>query len=553
MSKVYMYGVDISTWQGNIDLTPYKDQFVIIRAGHGTTVDSKAVRNMDQCDKLGIPYGVYWYSYALNVADAEKEADICIKTIKNRNIRVGVWFDMEDADGYKKKNGMPSNTVLVNMCNAFCKKIVTAGYYAGVYASESWFNNQIKNQEYPKWVANWGSNNGKLNNDKSDIAVLHQYTSKPLDKDVMYVDLSTFSNKASVIEKKKSNEEIAKEVIDGKWGSGETRKNKLIESGYDYNAIQAIVNELLTPKKTIDEIAKEVLDGKWGNGDEREKNLKSAGYDYTAIQNKVNELVASQTTYTIKFNANGGTGTMKPINAKKGAKVILTANAFKRAGYKFIGWAVKSDKSKIILAPYQIGVVTYKNKATVKDLGDVTLYAVWYGNGAQAACDWAVRIASDDSFSYGKKPYASKCGCYFCKTNDKKKAAAKKAEYYSGDKWDKTYVCSTLVNAAYAHGANNSTFLKPEKKGGIYISGSCSATANKKKSALGYLGKPKIADLQAGDILVKDGKHTSMYIGDKRFVEATSSNSAPFGKDTIRVKALTTKIYSAYTDVFRVK
>jgi Na+/phosphate symporter len=69
---IYKYGIDISVYQGNIDLKPYKDQFVIIRGGYWNKVDSKAERNMDLCEKLDIPYGVYWYSYALTEEEAEQ-------------------------------------------------------------------------------------------------------------------------------------------------------------------------------------------------------------------------------------------------------------------------------------------------------------------------------------------------------------------------------------------------------------------------------------------------------------------------------------------------
>ena len=97
---------------------------------------------------------------------------------------------------------------------------------------------------------------------------------------------------------KKTNEEIAKEVINGKWGNGAIRKQKLNEAGYDYSVIQAKVNELLssksteaTPsKKSNIEVAKEVIRGLWGNGSERKRKLKKAGYDYYSIQKIVNEM-----------------------------------------------------------------------------------------------------------------------------------------------------------------------------------------------------------------------------------------------------------------------
>ena len=84
------------------------------------------------------------------------------------------------------------------------------------------------------------------------------------------------------------------QVINGAWGNGEDRKNKLIAAGYDYNTIQSIVNQKLgattvTNKKSNETIANEVIQGKWGNGQDRVNKLKSAGYDYNAIQAIVNK------------------------------------------------------------------------------------------------------------------------------------------------------------------------------------------------------------------------------------------------------------------------
>ena len=96
---------------------------------------------------------------------------------------------------------------------------------------------------------------------------------------------------------KKTNKEIAKEVIQGKWGNGTARKEALTKAGYDYNAIQKEVKKLLysnkkPAKKTIDEVAKEVILGKWGNGEARKKALTKAGYDYNAVQKRVNEILS---------------------------------------------------------------------------------------------------------------------------------------------------------------------------------------------------------------------------------------------------------------------
>lgn len=92
---------------------------------------------------------------------------------------------------------------------------------------------------------------------------------------------------------KKSINTVANEVIRGVWGSGVVRKNALIKAGYDYEAVQTRVNELLKAggKKSITVIAKEVIAGKWGVYPARKNALTKAGYDYKAVQKKVNELL----------------------------------------------------------------------------------------------------------------------------------------------------------------------------------------------------------------------------------------------------------------------
>lgn len=95
---------------------------------------------------------------------------------------------------------------------------------------------------------------------------------------------------------KKSNTEIAKEVIQGKWGNGAERKKRLENAGYDYAAVQKEVERLLAgqkkpAKKSVDEVAREVIAGKWGNGVKRVYNLTKAGYNYAAVQKRVNEIL----------------------------------------------------------------------------------------------------------------------------------------------------------------------------------------------------------------------------------------------------------------------
>lgn len=79
-------------------------------------------------------------------------------------------------------------------------------------------------------------------------------------------------------------------MIAGKWDNGAERERLLTATGYDYNAVQKLVNEKLY-KKTVDEIAYEVIRGEWGNGVERKERLTAAGYDYSEVQRRVNQLV----------------------------------------------------------------------------------------------------------------------------------------------------------------------------------------------------------------------------------------------------------------------
>ena len=98
----------------------------------------------------------------------------------------------------------------------------------------------------------------------------------------------------------KTTEEVAREVITGKWGNGADRKQRLTAAGYNYSTVQAKVNELMgastpAPSKSIDELAREVIAGNWGNGEDRKQRLKAAGYDYSAVQAKVNEVMGTKT------------------------------------------------------------------------------------------------------------------------------------------------------------------------------------------------------------------------------------------------------------------
>jgi len=279
-------GIDVSKWQGNIDWSKVNVDFAIIRAGYGWGAgqqDSKFDANIKGATANGIPVGVYWYSYATTEREAEREADRCLEAIApyKNDIILPVFFDQEYEPGILAL----SNSMRTKICLTFIRKVINAGYKSGLYASFDWFTNKISADDlyiYPAWVAQYASkcNYGGANLWGWQYSCKGRVNGINCDVDLNYGYFDT----------KKTVDQIAQEVLDGKWGNGAERKRALEAAGYSYADVQKKVNELLT-KKTNLALAKEVLQGKWGNGNERKCRLTAAGYDYNAVQKEVNKLV----------------------------------------------------------------------------------------------------------------------------------------------------------------------------------------------------------------------------------------------------------------------
>ncbi len=156
-------GIDVSRWQKTIDWNKVKNSsdvdFVIIRCGFGNDRkkydDSKWFENVKACEKYGIPYGVYLYSYADSVADAKSEARHTLRLLKGYNPAYPVFYDLEDR--VVRKQG---RTNIIKFAHTYCSMIEDAGYDAGIYASLSWFRKYLNDSSldrYTKWVAQWNS------------------------------------------------------------------------------------------------------------------------------------------------------------------------------------------------------------------------------------------------------------------------------------------------------------------------------------------------------------------------------------------------------------
>ena len=168
MSIAEKKGVDISASNRNVDVQKIKEagyEFVMIRCGYGNDDanqdDSRFENNVRKCEAAGLPWGVYLYSYALNTAEAKSEAQHVLRLLKGKKPSLPIAFDMEDADGYKSRNGMPNNKTLVDICKTFLSIVQNAGYYVSLYASLSWLENQLNDSSllnsYDIWVAQWSS------------------------------------------------------------------------------------------------------------------------------------------------------------------------------------------------------------------------------------------------------------------------------------------------------------------------------------------------------------------------------------------------------------
>ena len=237
--------IDVSTHQGVIDWEKVKPHIdgAILRCGYGMDIekqdDAQFKRNADECTRLGIPFGVYLYSYADTNEKAKSEAEHVLRLIKHYKLSYPVYLDLEEAD---KTKG------IIERANIFGDIIEKAGYWCGVYSSKSWWNTHLKGLErFTKWVAQWH----KECTYKGANLDMWQYSEKGripgingnVDMNYCYRDFPTLIlGKKEEKPKEKTIDELAREVIAGKYGNGQERKKKL---GSLYQKVQDRVNELM--------------------------------------------------------------------------------------------------------------------------------------------------------------------------------------------------------------------------------------------------------------------------------------------------------------------
>lgn len=261
-------GIDVSKHNGTIDWAKVKAagvQFAMLRAGYGRYDNQKDERfesNYKGATAAGIPVGAYHYSYATTAEQAKQEAQTFLGWIKGKTLTYPVAFDIED-----KKQANLGVSLISDIIRTFCETVEAAGYYVVVYANKDWLTNRIDadcKSRYDIWLAQWTSEptyTGSYG--------MWQYSSKGsvdgvsgnVDMNIAYKDYpsiiagmdgsSDTTASAPTDTVKKTNAELADEVIAGKWGNGDERKQRLTAAGYDYDAVQAIVNKLVQPQETV--------------------------------------------------------------------------------------------------------------------------------------------------------------------------------------------------------------------------------------------------------------------------------------------------------------
>ena len=175
-TKIYK-GIDVSSHNGTINWGDVANEvdFAIIRLGYGGGEDGRDdtnfVDNVRGCEEYNIPYGVYLYSYALNSdIDTTVEIEHARNLLSgiNPNLGTKVFFDMEDADNWKRRHGVYDDNVLLNtITDRFCAGVESYGYSCGIYANVDWLTNKLDAvslaNKYTIWVAIW-PDNSTINN-----------------------------------------------------------------------------------------------------------------------------------------------------------------------------------------------------------------------------------------------------------------------------------------------------------------------------------------------------------------------------------------------------
>lgn len=163
------FGIDVSRFQGNIDWGEVKRsgvEFAMLRAGFGTgSIDVQFRKNAEGCTRCGIPFGVYWFSYAYTPQMAADEAQQCFETVEEYDLAYPVCIDFEeDSVRYAATKGVTvTRELATRIVEDFCGRIEDLGYFAMYYSNldflERMFDDRLKSR-YALWFARYAKEPG---------------------------------------------------------------------------------------------------------------------------------------------------------------------------------------------------------------------------------------------------------------------------------------------------------------------------------------------------------------------------------------------------------
>ncbi len=206
-------GIDVSKYQkaGKVNFKELKKlgyEFVIIRAGYGMEMnqkDSAFESHYKAAKEAGLHVGAYHYSYAVNVSEAEQEADCFLKWIEDKELDYPVAFDMEDECQKSLTNAQRTDIAL-----AFMEKVKAAGYYVMIYSSAYWLGSKFelpRLEHFDKWVAAYVGEEKNIKKyydgeygiwQYSSSIVLPTVYSSRLDQDIAYKDYAKIIREAGL-------------------------------------------------------------------------------------------------------------------------------------------------------------------------------------------------------------------------------------------------------------------------------------------------------------------------------------------------------------------
>ena len=295
------FGVDVSSNNFTVDWDSLHNQhdvnYAMIRAGLGNnTEDTRLYENVKGCRKNNIKFGLYWFSYAYNVTMAKTEANSLCDYADEIKPELPLAFDYEyDSERYSQEMGVtPTKTLRIAIAKAFIETCNKRGYSCLLYTNYDYISNRGYDQiadYYPLWLAEWNDSRESYRS-----CVIHQFAVRSIGNlgafDLNYFnDVDDLNIEDKIIQYIKDVQyngylKLAFDVINGKYGNGDDRQNKIRAKGFDYEIVQELVNYILDSKEFICDY---FIKSQWKNYKKWAEKIKDSKTDAKTIKQQMNK------------------------------------------------------------------------------------------------------------------------------------------------------------------------------------------------------------------------------------------------------------------------